>query len=146
MNSFLNFFAFRLIYKKNKRLKAPHARTIENRAKILKADWFKNDMTHVLVKIVSPLGRVGYHFSHFATIRYTTIFYIIKCNTFQCNEIEVFCLKVNNNIFFLFKNKLFTSIFIQAHTLESRHEYFSFPIIRSSCKKGFIKIERIFFS
>ena len=51
---------------------------IENRAKMLKADWFKNDITHVLIKMVSPLVRVGYHFSHLATIRYTTVFHIIK--------------------------------------------------------------------
>ena len=43
MNSFLKFFAR---VKNNKRLKASRARTIENRAKMLKADWFKNDITH----------------------------------------------------------------------------------------------------
>ena len=41
MNSFLKFFA---LVKNNKRLKAPRARTIENLAKMLKADWFKNDI------------------------------------------------------------------------------------------------------
>ena len=56
MNSFLKFFAR---VKNNKRLKAPSAQTIENRAKMLKADWFKNDITHLLIKMVSPLGRVG---------------------------------------------------------------------------------------
>ena len=75
MNSFLKFFAW---VKNNKRLKAPRARTIENRAKMLKADWFKNDITHVLIRMVSPLGRVGISFSHLATIRYTTVFHIIK--------------------------------------------------------------------
>ena len=64
--------------KNNKRLKAPRARTIKNRAKMLKADWIKNDITHVLIKIVSPLGRVGYHFSHLATIRYTTVLHKIR--------------------------------------------------------------------
>ena len=44
MNSFLKFFAR---VKNNKRLKAPRTRTIENRAKTLKADWFKNDITRV---------------------------------------------------------------------------------------------------
>ena len=44
MNSYLKFFAR---VKNNKRLKAPPARTIENRAKMLKADWFKNDITRV---------------------------------------------------------------------------------------------------
>ena len=29
------------------RLKTPRAQTIENRAKMLKADWFKNDITRV---------------------------------------------------------------------------------------------------
>ena len=42
MNSFLKFFAR---VKNNKRLKAPRERAIENRAKTLKADWFKNDIT-----------------------------------------------------------------------------------------------------
>ena len=55
MNSFLKFFAR---VKNNKRLKAPRVRTIENRAKMLKADWFKNDITHMLIKMVSPLRRV----------------------------------------------------------------------------------------
>ena len=32
---------------KQKQLKAPRARTIENHAKMLKADWFKNDHTCV---------------------------------------------------------------------------------------------------
>ena len=59
MNSFLKFFA---LVKINKHLKAPRARTTENRAKMLKADWFKNDITHVLIKMVSPLGRVGISF------------------------------------------------------------------------------------
>ena len=59
MNSFLKFFAR---VKNNKRLKAPRARTIENRAKMLKADFFKNDITHVLIKMVSPLGIVGISF------------------------------------------------------------------------------------
>ena len=36
MNSFLKFFAR---VKNNKRLKAPRVRTIENRAKMLKANW-----------------------------------------------------------------------------------------------------------
>ena len=36
--------------------------TIENCAKMLKADWFKNDITHLLIKILSPLGRVGISF------------------------------------------------------------------------------------
>ena len=62
MNSFLKFFAR---VKNNKRLKAPRARTIENRAKMLKADWFKNDITHVLIKMVSQLGRVGMSFFSF---------------------------------------------------------------------------------
>ena len=77
MNSFLKFFAR---VKNNKRLKAPRARTIENCAKMLKADWFKNDITHdfVLIKMVLPPGRVGYHFSHLATTWYTTTFHIIK--------------------------------------------------------------------
>ena len=44
MNSILKFFAR---VKNNKWLKAPRARTIENRAKMLKADWFKNDITRV---------------------------------------------------------------------------------------------------
>ena len=44
MNSFLKFFAR---VKNNKRLKASRARTIENRAKKLKADWFKNDIARV---------------------------------------------------------------------------------------------------
>ena len=74
MNSFLKFFAR---VKTNKRLKAPRAQTIENSAKTLKADSFKNYITHVLIKIVSSLGRVGYHISHLATIRYTTAFHII---------------------------------------------------------------------
>ena len=57
MNSFLKFFAR---VKNNKRLKAPRAQTIENRAKMLKVDWFKNDITHVLITIVSPLhGKCG---------------------------------------------------------------------------------------
>ena len=59
MNSFLKFFAR---VKNNQRLKTPHARTTENRAKMLKADSFKNDITHVLIKMVSPLGRVGISF------------------------------------------------------------------------------------
>ena len=59
MNIFLKFFAR---VKNNKRLKAQRARTIENRAKMLKADWFKNDITHVLIKMVSPLERVGISF------------------------------------------------------------------------------------
>ena len=29
---------------------------------MLKADWFKTDITHVLIKMVSPLGRVGISF------------------------------------------------------------------------------------
>ena len=44
--------------KNNKRPKALRARTIKNRAKMLKADWLKNDIAHVLIKMVSPLGRV----------------------------------------------------------------------------------------
>ena len=48
MNSFLKFFAR---VKNNKRLKAPCARTIENRAKMLKVDWFKNDITHLATGI-----------------------------------------------------------------------------------------------
>ena len=75
MNSFLKFFAR---IKNNKRLKATRSRTIENRAKMLKADWFKNDITHVLIKMVSTQKESGYHFSHLATIRYTTVFHIIK--------------------------------------------------------------------
>ena len=59
INSFLKFFAR---VKINKRLKAPRARTIENCAKMIKADWFKNDITHVLVKMVSPLGRMEMSF------------------------------------------------------------------------------------
>ena len=55
----VNFLKFFGRVKNNKRLKAPRAPAIENRAKILKADWFKNDITHVLIKMVSPLGRVG---------------------------------------------------------------------------------------
>ena len=47
MNSFLKFFAR---VKNNKRLKAPRARIIENRAKMVKANWFKNDITHVLIE------------------------------------------------------------------------------------------------
>ena len=45
---------------------------------MLIADWFKIDITHVFIKMVSPLGRVGHHFSHLATIRYTTAFHVIK--------------------------------------------------------------------
>ena len=44
MNSFLKFFAR---VKNSKQLKAPRARTTEIRAKMLKADWFKNDITRV---------------------------------------------------------------------------------------------------
>ena len=56
MNSFLKFFAQ---VKNNKQLKARRERTIENHAKMLKADWFKNDITHVLIKMVSPLRESG---------------------------------------------------------------------------------------
>ena len=59
------------------------ARTIENRAKMLKADWFKNNITHVLIKMVSPLGRVGilffsscYH-SVYNCISYNICYYAI---------------------------------------------------------------------
>ena len=63
MNSFLKFFAR---VKNNKRHKAPRARTIENCAKMLKADWFKNDITqNKLIKMVSPLGRVRISFFAF---------------------------------------------------------------------------------
>ena len=55
------FKLFALV-KNNKRIKAPCAGTIENRAKMLKADWFKIDITRVLIKMVSPLGRVGISF------------------------------------------------------------------------------------
>ena len=48
MNSFLKFFAR---VKNNKQLKAPRARTIENHAKMLEANWFKNDITNVLIKM-----------------------------------------------------------------------------------------------
>ena len=44
----LKFFAR---VKNNKLLKAPRVRTIENRAKMLKADWLKNDITNVLIKM-----------------------------------------------------------------------------------------------
>ena len=58
---------------------------------MLKADWFKNDITHVLITMVSPLGRVGYRFSRLATIRYKTVFHIIKVDIYY-NHVE--CLKI----------------------------------------------------
>ena len=72
MNSFLKFFARA---KNNKRLKSPCARTNENRAKMLKADWFKNDITHVLINMVSPLGRVGISF--FSSCNHSVYNYIL---------------------------------------------------------------------
>ena len=48
------------------------------RATMLKADWFKNDITHVLKKNGIATGESGdIYFSHLATIRYTTVFHII---------------------------------------------------------------------
>ena len=64
ISALLGFFSsiFFARVKKNKRLKAPRARTIENRAKMLKVDWFKNDIAHVLIKMVSPLGKAWISF------------------------------------------------------------------------------------
>ena len=79
-NRFLKFFAR---VKNNKRLKAPRMRTIENRAKMLKTDWFKNDITHVLIKMVSPLGRVGISF--FSSCCHS-VYNWISYNKYECFE------------------------------------------------------------
>ena len=63
--------------------------TIKNRAKMLKADWFKNDITHVLIEMVSPLGRVGISFFS------------------SCYHSVYNCISYNKNLLYLF---LFTLV------------------------------------
>ena len=49
---------------------------------MLKADWFKNDITHVLIKMVSPLERVGISF-------FSSCYYSVY-NCISCHKILYF--------------------------------------------------------